>query len=358
MAHLQQLDYEGVLRLIPATPDFNEPADIVRALQADIQCCHALICRPTRGGRITDDMIAGIQPPFYIATLSKGRDHLQVTERDGLFVISAETDANAPDVAELTIVLAVQLLRPIYDGAKAVARGEFRNEDFRESRRLQGLTWTCIGSGDQVRYLLQRLSTWQLSRFIIWNPRMNPHRFESCIAGIPRELLQPMEQAMKLRISSGPDAPMHVIGTQDLTWALGEGDVVSLHVPLIRTGESPTYHLFNTERLEQMKNDAILINVARGDVVVEADVIEALKRGQLKGYAADVITQVAEDSGAPADSPLWQAHRDNSSIEVASERLNLILTPHIGGQTKEANEAVSTEVITQLLQALQLPPLP
>jgi glyoxylate reductase len=84
--------------------------------------------------------------------------------------------------------------------------------------------------------------------------------------------------------------------------ALAQGDYVSVHVPLLREGESdtPTYHLFNQRSLRQMKPTAYLINTSRGPVVDEVALAKALRERWIAGAALDVY----ECEPLPADSPL------------------------------------------------------
>jgi phosphoglycerate dehydrogenase-like enzyme len=84
--------------------------------------------------------------------------------------------------------------------------------------------------------------------------------------------------------------------------ALSQADFVSVHVPLIREGESatPTFHLFNERTLRMMKPSAFLVNTSRGPVVDEAALARALKENWVAGAALDVY----EKEPLPADSPL------------------------------------------------------
>jgi lactate dehydrogenase-like 2-hydroxyacid dehydrogenase len=84
--------------------------------------------------------------------------------------------------------------------------------------------------------------------------------------------------------------------------ALNDADFVSVHVPLIRGGESatPTYHLFNEKTLRVMKPTAFLINTSRGPVIEETALAKALKENWIAGAALDVY----EKEPLPADSPL------------------------------------------------------
>ena len=83
---------------------------------------------------------------------------------------------------------------------------------------------------------------------------------------------------------------------------MSQADFVSVHVPLLREGESsaPTYHLFNERTLRQMKPTAFLVNTSRGPVVDEAALAKALREKWIAGAALDVY----EKEPLPADSPL------------------------------------------------------
>ncbi len=82
--------------------------------------------------------------------------------------------------------------------------------------------------------------------------------------------------------------------------ALSQADYVSLHVPLVREGETPTFHLMNERTLKMMKKDAYLINAARGPVVDENALAKALRENWIAGAALDVFAK----EPLPADSPL------------------------------------------------------
>lgn len=101
---------------------------------------------------------------------------------------------------------------------------------------------------------------------------------------------------------------------------LGRADVLSLHVPLV----DQTRHLLDRERLFCMKPQSVLINAARGGVVDEAALAEALTSGHLAGAMLDVFEQEPLAAG--------------SVLEGAP---NLILTPHIAGVTEESNQRIS-----------------
>ncbi|MDX1568160.1 MAG: NAD(P)-dependent oxidoreductase, partial [Longimicrobiales bacterium] len=104
---------------------------------------------------------------------------------------------------------------------------------------------------------------------------------------------------------------------------IDNADVLSLHVPL----NASTEGMIGAEELERMKSTALLVNVARGGVVDEAALAEALHAGHIAGAALDVY----ENEPLEEDSPLREAP-------------NITLTPHLGASTSEAQELVATEI--------------
>ncbi len=107
---------------------------------------------------------------------------------------------------------------------------------------------------------------------------------------------------MDLRHARGIQKEKTWIKYVALEEALSRADFVSVHVPLIREGESdtPTFHLFNERTLRSMKPSAFLVNTSRGPVIDEAALAKALKEKWIAGAALDVY----EREPLPADSPL------------------------------------------------------
>lgn len=143
-------------------------------------------------------------------------------------------------------------------------------------------------------------------------------------------------QAFGMKVLAVAHHPENVTDTQGaqlvpLEQALKEADYVTLHAPL--TDE--TRHLMNRSTLALMKAGAVLINTARGPLVVEQDVADALSSGQLGGYLADVLDQ--------------EPPRDGSPLLGAP---NCILTPHVAWAPHEARQRLLT-VCAQNLRAWQ-----
>lgn len=115
---------------------------------------------------------------------------------------------------------------------------------------------------------------------------------------------------------------------------LAEADVLSLHVPLTPA----TRNLIGASELKHMKSSAILINSARGGVVDEVALVEALRAGQLAGAAVDVLST----EPPPADHPLLNANLPN-----------LLVTPHIAWASRQAQQRMADEVVENIAAYLR-----
>lgn len=118
---------------------------------------------------------------------------------------------------------------------------------------------------------------------------------------------------------------------------LGTSDVVTLHVPASAT----TKNLIGAKQLAQMKKGAYLINNSRGSVVDVAALADAVRAGELGGAAVDVFPE----------EPASAEERFFSELQSAP---NVILTPHIGGSTQEAQAAIAEDVATKLIRYMRV----
>jgi len=117
----------------------------------------------------------------------------------------------------------------------------------------------------------------------------------------------------------------------DLDTLLQSSDYVSLHVPLLDS----TYHMIDAQKLAIMKSTAKIINTSRGGVIDEKALYDAIKNGNLGGAALDVF-----EKEPATDSPLTTLP-------------NVILTPHIGAQTKEAQSLAANVIAEKIIQILR-----
>jgi len=162
-----------------------------------------------------------------------------------------------------------------------------------------------------------------------------------------RDYVKAIQELMDVRHSRGIQKEKTSIKYVGLDDALGQADFVSVHVPLLRKGETetPTYHLFNEITLRKMKPTAFLINTSRGPVVDEAALARALKENWIAGAALDVY----EKEPLPSDSPL----RD-STIEDRAR-----LYPHFASQAKitrlstDPNKGMAGRCVQGLIDVLE-----
>jgi len=117
---------------------------------------------------------------------------------------------------------------------------------------------------------------------------------------------------------------------------LHQSEVLSIHVPF----DSTTHHLLSIHELMQLPRHAFIINTARGGILNEKDVVDALESGHLRGLAVDVL----EDEYQLNHSPLLQYARNHA---------NVIITPHIGGATLEAMAMTKVFMANKLVRYLK-----
>ena len=137
------------------------------------------------------------------------------------------------------------------------------------------------------------------------------------------------------RIASKIGPPAKPVSFDEL---LRHADVVSVHV----TATPENRNLIDQAAIARLKRGAVLINTARGSVVDEAALAEAVRRGQLLGVAVDVLA--GEEHGEVSESPL---------LEAAREGCNILITPHIGGATLESIARTETALIERFLEVLK-----
>jgi D-3-phosphoglycerate dehydrogenase len=220
------------------------------------------------------------------------------TER-GIAVLNAPA-GNTVSAAELTMALILAAARHIASADRSVRSGEWKRAKF-GGIELRGKTLGLIGAGRIGGEVAAKAHAFGM-RTIAYDPYLTDQRAHEL--GIERVALDEV---------------------------IGSADVLSLHVPLT----PQTRGMLGAEQLARMKKGAILVNVARGGVVDESALAEALKSGHLGGAALDVY----ENEPLEAESPLRGAP-------------NSVLTPHLGASTNEAQELVAVEIAKAVADAL------
>ena len=122
---------------------------------------------------------------------------------------------------------------------------------------------------------------------------------------------------------------------------LRQSDFVTIHMPL----NDETRNLFNATSIAEMKSDAVVLNMARGGIVNEKDMYEALKAGKIGGYATDVLENEVAGDGLTEDSRFYSPLFDLD---------NFVVSPHIGAQTVDASRDIGQHIIAKVKEALNL----
>jgi (S)-sulfolactate dehydrogenase len=231
-----------------------------------------------------------------VGRLGVGLDNIDVAACEARNVaVFPATGANDVSVAEYVIGTAMMLLRGAYASTGEVVAGAWPRSRLM-GREIAGKRLGLVGFGAIARETAKRAVALGMS-VSAFDPYVTPD-------------------------SPAWDQPWGRIEPSSLEPLIAGSDVVSLHVPL--TPE--TCNLIGTAAIARMKPDAVLINAARGGVVDEAAVAEALRAGRLGGAALDVFEAepvTAERGAVFAGCP------------------NLVLTPHVAGVTVESNVRVS-----------------
>jgi D-3-phosphoglycerate dehydrogenase len=229
--------------------------------------------------------------------------NLQAARKKGIVVFNAPY-SNTRSVAELVIGASIILIRKILDKNKAAHEGHW-NKDAKGSFEIRGKTLGIIGYGNigsQVSILAESLGMKVI--------------FYDTITKLP---LGNAESRKTIRE------------------VVSKADIITLHIPETQQ----TKNLINKNLLKQFKKGSILINFARGEVVDLNALAAALNSGNLSGAAIDVFPVEPEKNGDPFSSPLQHIP-------------NVLLTPHVGGSTEEAQYNIGEDVSAKLLQYLEM----
>ena len=147
-------------------------------------------------------------------------------------------------------------------------------------------------------------------------------------------------------VAYDPYLPAHVFEQQEATsMSIADlcevADFVTIHMPL----NDETRNLFNAESISKMKSDAVVLNMARGGIVNEKDMYEALVAGKIGGYATDVMENEVAGDGLTADA---------SFASPLFDLPNFIVTPHLGAQSVDASIAIGKHIIAKVKEALEI----
>ncbi|HKI47753.1 MAG TPA: phosphoglycerate dehydrogenase, partial [Desulfobacteria bacterium] len=250
--------------------------------------------------RVTSNILTSAHNLRIIGRAGIGLDNVDIPEasRRGIVVMNTP-EGNTITAAEHTIAMMMAISRNIPQATASLKAGKWEKASFK-GRELFNKTLGLIGAGHIGRVVADRARGMKM-KVIVYDPYIKPEAIEKLD-------LEPVS----------------------LDELLFRADYVTLHTP--KTEE--TMNLINREALSKMKKDTILINCARGGIVNEEDVFEALTSGRLAGAAFDVFS-----TEPPGKSRLMSLN-------------NFICTPHLGASTREAQNNVAKEVAEQIIAYL------
>jgi len=251
---------------------------------------------------ITKEMIDKAENCKIIARVGVGLDNVDqnAAKAKNIRVINAVEGAmNA--VAELVLGLMLSLARQTTRGDRAIRNGQWLKKELKGTE-LRGKYLGIVGLGN----IGKRLG--RLARGLNMN-----------IIGYD---VVPIDEEFSKEVG---------LMKADLDTLLQSSDYISIHVPLLDS----TYHLLDSQKMSIMKNTAKIINTSRGGVVDEDALYEAIKNGTLGGAALDVF------------------EKEPAIGNKLAELDNVILTPHIGAQTKEAQSLAANVIGEKIIQILR-----
>lgn len=255
--------------------------------------------------KIDAEVVDAIGPQLKIVSnYAVGFDNINIeelTER-GVVVTNTPCDEVNEAVAEHTWALILALARRVVEADESVKRGAYSGwePNIFLGKNLTGKTLGIIGLGRIGSMVAERAKGWNMR--VLYNKRTRDEEAERNLG----------------------------VEFADLDKLLGESDVITLHVPL----NSETLHMINKDTLSKMKKGALLINTARGPIVDEHDLVDALRDGHLGGAGLDVFET-----------------EPNVNPELIGME-NVILTPHIASATWEAREKMGLLSVDAILKTL------
>ena len=254
--------------------------------------------------RVDGELIAAAPDLRVIGRLGVGLDNIDMNEceRAGVQVIHAAGE-NAVSVAEYVIGAMLVVVRGVYGMTPSMIAGEWPRQGHAFGHELLGKTMGLVGYGSIARHVALRA------------------------AGLGMEIIAHDPFVVE------DDPAWGSVTSVDLETVLASSDVISLHLPL----DEGTRNLFDANALRHMKPTAVLINTSRGGIVDETALAEALLEGRLGGAALDVF----------AAEPLGP-----EPAAVFATVPNLLMTPHVAGNTRESVDRVARAIVEKVMTFL------
>lgn len=257
---------------------------------------------------ITEEVLDAAKNLKVIGVCSVGLNHINMdcAKAKGIQVFNAP-GLNANAVAELTLSKMLDMSRHTMPANVDVKVNHQWDKYKFVGRELRGRTLGILGFG-RIGQLVAGLAHAFKMNIVAYDPFLPDEKFGENNA----TKMETIEDLLKV------------------------ADYVTIHMPLLPT----TKNLINAESIATMKPDCIVLNMARGGIVNEQDMYEALKAGKIGGYATDVMVDELSE-GADFNSPLFECD-------------NFIVSPHLGAQTVDASRDIGAHIIATVKEALNL----
>ena len=257
---------------------------------------------------ITEEVLDAAKNLKVIGVCSVGLNHINMdcAKAKGIQVFNAP-GLNANAVAELTLSKMLAMSRHTMPANVDVKVNHQWDKYKFVGRELRGRTLGILGFG-RIGQLVAGLAHAFKMNIVAYDPFLPDEKFGENNA----TKMETIEELLKV------------------------ADYVTIHMPLLPT----TKNLINAESIATMKPDCIVLNMARGGIVNEQDMYEALKAGKIGGYATDVMVDELSE-GADFNSPLFECD-------------NFIVSPHLGAQTVDASRDIGAHIIAKVKEALNL----
>jgi D-3-phosphoglycerate dehydrogenase/(S)-sulfolactate dehydrogenase len=274
----------------------------VEDLKNELATATALVVRNRT--QVTAELLDAAPLLKVIARAGVGLDNIDIKAADARgIVVVAGLGANATSVGELTVGLALSLLRNIPASAAETRSGTWNRTPGLE---LTGRTWGLLGCGATAIATARLLQGFNIS-FIAYDPFVKQD--------------DPRIQGLNITLGSIDDV-------------VKSAGIISIHMP----STPDTNGLVNSALIAQMVDGVFIINVGRGEVINEADLVVALKSGKVAGAGLDVRAAEPPTTG---------------ELETLS---NVLLTPHIAGITKESQAKINSILTSNIELALASTP--
>lgn len=365
--------------------DFND-----QNLMQKLKKYDALVMRPKWGGKLEDngfnlgDFNGKWNQRFQIATFSISKSKIQLSKavEDGKVNIITAEYGNLDSTAELAIWMAIALQRKLHLHCMGLAHKHWKNDNIKSSDSLKGKKWAIIGIGKLGSRVLARLPGLGISQVKTYydNEAKKIETFKKFIKNAFPNWKEPSEMTYETKVDGNPGydskgnpiadrLQVNIEVSTNLDYVIRDVDVICLTLPYEPTGKRRTKGFIRKEHFENLKKNAIFINIARAEIL-DKDVYETLfteevingeihlKSDKNYGFGSDVLAEDFEKDPYQEDR-VFQTHRVwaafsssmlNAASSIATLYPKVLLTPHIGGATPDAEIAVADEVIEKLLE--------